>query len=105
MKESLAPTKDDKMKLPAEKAMEVPPRSYEVRKMELFIEIFDVLSGVNTGKFSEEESRDYVRHAMENGQIFEHKNGILARTCYKKLAYDPPSHRITCLPHQTAKTL
>ena len=54
VKESIELQKDNKIELPAEKATEIPPRSYEVRKMRLFIEIFDVLSGDKKNDVSEQ---------------------------------------------------
>jgi replicative DNA helicase Mcm len=66
----------------------------EVSKLKLFIEIFNALSGedkndvsernfidelINTGKFTEDEAKTYLRKAMQNGQIFERKAGFYAK--------------------------
>jgi replicative DNA helicase Mcm len=66
----------------------------EVSKLKLFIEIFNALAGedkndvsernfidelINTGKFSEDEAKTYLRKAMQNGQIFERKAGFYAK--------------------------
>jgi replicative DNA helicase Mcm len=66
----------------------------EVSKLKLFIEIFNALAGddkndvsernfidelVNTGKFTEDEAKTYLRKAMQNGQIFERKAGFYAK--------------------------
>ena len=66
----------------------------EVSKLKLFIEIFNALAGedkndvsernfidelINTGKFTEDEAKTYLRKAMQNGQIFERKAGFYAK--------------------------
>lgn len=66
----------------------------EVTKLKLFIEIFNVLAGedkndvsernfieelLNTRKFSEDETKTYLRKAMQNGLIFERKAGWYAK--------------------------
>jgi replicative DNA helicase Mcm len=66
----------------------------EVSKLKLFIEVFNALSGedkndvsernfidelIKTGKFSEDEAKNYLRKAMQNGQIFERKAGFYAK--------------------------
>jgi replicative DNA helicase Mcm len=66
-----------------------------ISKLKLFIEIFNALTGeerndvtekdfidelLNTGKFSGDEARSYLGKAIENGQLFEKTDGILAKT-------------------------
>src|ERR687887_808707 len=66
----------------------------EVSKLKMFIEIFTALSGqdkndveeknfinelVRTGKFTEDEARNYLKKAMQNGQIYERKSGFYAK--------------------------
>jgi len=66
----------------------------EVSKLKLFIEIFNALAGedkndvsernfidelINTGKFTEDDAKTYLRKAMQNGQIFERKAGFYAK--------------------------
>jgi replicative DNA helicase Mcm len=66
----------------------------EVSKLKMFIEIFTALSGqdrndveeknfinelVKTGKFTEDEARNYLKKAMQNGQIYERKSGFYAK--------------------------
>jgi replicative DNA helicase Mcm len=66
----------------------------EVSKLKLFIEVFNALSGedkndvsernfieelINTGKFTEDEAKTYLRKAMQNGQIYERKAGFYAK--------------------------
>ncbi len=71
----------------------------EISKLKLFIEIFNALGDggkndvsernfidelINTGKFTEDEAKTYLRKAMQNGQIFERKAGFYAKECYAK---------------------
>jgi hypothetical protein len=35
---------------------------------------------VKTGKFTEEESKNYIKKAQQNGQIFERRHGVYCRT-------------------------
>lgn len=66
----------------------------EVSKLKLFIEVFNALTGedkndvsernfieelINTGRFTEDEAKIYLRKAMQNGQIFERKAGFYAK--------------------------
>ena len=66
----------------------------EVSKLKLFIEVFNALAGedkndvsernfieelTNTGRFTEDEAKIYLRKAMQNGQIFERKAGFYAK--------------------------
>ena len=66
----------------------------EVSKLKMFIEIFTALSGqdrndveeknfinelIKTGKFTEDEARNYLKKAMQNGQIYERKSGFYAK--------------------------
>jgi replicative DNA helicase Mcm len=66
----------------------------EVSKLKLFIEVFNALAGedkndvsesnfieelINTGRFTEDEAKIYLRKAMQNGQIFERKAGFYAK--------------------------
>src|SRR5919198_4621291 len=66
----------------------------EVSKLKVFIEIFMALSGqdrndveeknfinelIKTGKFTEDEARNYLKKAMQNGQIYERKSGFYAK--------------------------
>jgi replicative DNA helicase Mcm len=66
----------------------------EVSKLKLFIEVFNALAGedkndvsernfidelINTGRFTEDEAKSYLRKAMQNGQIFERKAGFYAK--------------------------
>lgn len=66
----------------------------EVSKLKLFIEVFNALAGedkndvsernfidelINTGRFTEDEAKTYLRKAMQNGQIFERKAGFYAK--------------------------
>jgi replicative DNA helicase Mcm len=66
----------------------------EVSKLKMFIEVFTALSGqdrndveeknfinelIKTGKFTEDEARNYLKKAMQNGQIYERKSGFYAK--------------------------
>lgn len=66
----------------------------EISKLKLFMEIFSELSGkdkedideknfidelTKTGKYTEDEARNYIRKAMQNGQIYERRPGFYAK--------------------------
>jgi len=66
----------------------------ETSKLKTFNDVFNGLSGedksdveeknfvdelVKTGKFTEDESKDFIRKAMQNGQIYERRAGFYAK--------------------------
>ena len=66
----------------------------ETSKLKTFTDVFNGLSGedkndveeknfidelVKTGKFTEDEARDFIRKAMQNGQIYERRAGFYAK--------------------------
>jgi replicative DNA helicase Mcm len=66
----------------------------EISKLKLFMEIFNALSGqdkndveektfiqelAQTGRFSEDDAKNFINKAMQNGQIYERKSGYYAK--------------------------
>ena len=66
----------------------------EISKLKLFMEIFNALSGqdkndveeksfiqqlAETGRFSEDDAKNFINKAMQNGQIYERKSGYYAK--------------------------
>jgi hypothetical protein len=66
----------------------------EISRLKLFMEVFNGLSGIDrndveeqylinelvkTGKFLKEETQDYIKKAMGNGQIYERRSGFYSR--------------------------
>ena len=66
----------------------------EISKLKLFMEIFNALSGqdkndveeksfiqelTQTGRFSEDDAKNFINKAMQNGQIYERKSGYYAK--------------------------
>ena len=66
----------------------------EISKLKLFMEIFNALSGqdkndveeksfiqelTQTGRFSEDDAKNFINKAMQNGQIYERKSGYHAK--------------------------
>lgn len=66
----------------------------EISKLKLFMEIFNALSGqdkndveeksfiqelIQTGRFSEDDAKNFINKAMQNGQIYERKSGYYAK--------------------------
>jgi len=67
----------------------------KIHKLKLFMETFNAVSSTNrndvnevifidelvkTGKFSKEESKEYIFKAIQNGQIYEKQPGSYAKT-------------------------
>lgn len=66
----------------------------EISKLKLFMEIFNALSGqdksdveekhfinelTQTGRFSEDDAKNFLNKAMQNGQIYERRSGFYAK--------------------------
>ncbi|HEX6646387.1 MAG TPA: minichromosome maintenance protein MCM [Nitrososphaeraceae archaeon] len=66
----------------------------EISKLKLFMEVFNGLSGqdkndveeknfinelIQTGRFSEDDAQNFLKKAMQNGQIYERRSGFYAR--------------------------
>ena len=66
----------------------------EISKLKSFMDIFNALSGqdkndveeknlinelVGTGKFTEDEAKEFIKKAMHNGQIYERRFGFYAK--------------------------
>ena len=66
----------------------------EISKLKSFMDIFNALSGqdkndveeknlinelVGTGKFTEDEAKEFIKKAMHNGQIYERRSGFYAK--------------------------
>ena len=66
----------------------------EISKLKLFMEVFHGLSGqdkndveekifinelIQTGRFSEEDAKNFLNKAMQNGQIYERRSGFYAK--------------------------
>jgi replicative DNA helicase Mcm len=66
----------------------------EISKLKLFMEIFNALSGqdksdveekyfinelTQTGRFSEDDAKNFINKAMQNGQIYERRSGFYAK--------------------------
>src|SRR5574342_450807 len=66
----------------------------EISKLKLFMEIFNALSGqdkndveeksfiqelAQTGRFSEDDAKNFINKAMQNGQIYERRSGFYAK--------------------------
>lgn len=66
----------------------------EISKLKLFADVFKGLSGedkndveeknfinelVKTGKFSEEDAKNYLKKASQNGEIYERRPGFYAK--------------------------
>jgi replicative DNA helicase Mcm len=66
----------------------------EISKLKSFMDIFNAISGqdkndveennlinelVGTGKFNEDEAKEFIRKAMHNGQIYERRSGFYAK--------------------------
>ena len=89
---------------PSEPVIEEPPEidfsilhgkpHSDISRLKLFIEVFNGLSGIDrndveeqnlinelvkTGKFLKEETKDYIKKAMMNGQIYERRSGFYSR--------------------------
>ena len=66
----------------------------EISKLKLFMEVFNGLSGqdkndveeknfinelIQTGRFSEDDAQNFLKKAMQNGQIYERRSGFYAK--------------------------
>src|SRR5574342_529445 len=66
----------------------------EISKLKLFMEVFNALSGqdksdveeknfiqelAQTGRFSEDDAKNFINKAMQNGQIYERRSGFYAK--------------------------
>lgn len=84
----------EELELKENLATRLEKQSSEGNKIKLFIEVFNTLTSqgmndvgtknfidelVKTSKFTEDEARNYVKKAMQNGQIFERKAGWLSK--------------------------
>lgn len=67
----------------------------EISKLKLFMEIFRALSGINgedveeeslkhelleTGRFSKDDIVNFITKTIQNGQIYERRSGVYAKT-------------------------